>query len=135
MPVKLRYPLLLALVVAGSHLYGLLAFGATFWVDSSCYIQLGEALKSPEAYRVYCTVFWPPWRDSHFGLMVLGPVAANWLVTAAVPLGDTRYAYTLFTLYAVAGAMVLGEAARTGSVLPWRRGLRQETRDCSGLTL
>jgi hypothetical protein len=60
-------------------------------------------------------------RRPMFGLMVLGPVAANWLATASVPLGDARYAYTLFTLYAAAGAMVLGEVVRTRSMLPWRR--------------
>ncbi|WP_141105609.1 hypothetical protein [Rhizobium sp. R635] len=37
-----------AALIVGAHIYALVVFGSTFWIDSSVYIALSEALKSPQ---------------------------------------------------------------------------------------
>nr|AAK11640.1 NLPE2 [Rhizobium etli] len=37
-----------AALIVGIHIYGIIVFGSTFWIDSSVYVALSEALKSPQ---------------------------------------------------------------------------------------
>ncbi|NEJ22539.1 hypothetical protein GR247_20530 [Rhizobium leguminosarum] len=37
-----------AVLIVGIHIYALAVFGSTFWIDSSVYVALSEALKSPQ---------------------------------------------------------------------------------------
>lgn len=48
-----HFSIWLAAIIALTHLWGLLAFGATFWVDSTICVGVGEALWPPANLRAF----------------------------------------------------------------------------------
>ena len=48
-----RHWLFLSIVVVPAHILALWSFGATFWVDATVYVGLGDCLFSPEKMRAF----------------------------------------------------------------------------------
>lgn len=76
----LRHPRTIVALIAALHLYALLVFGATFWIDSRYYAALGEALRSAQGLADFYQ------QGGRWVLSHLQPgVPVLWLLLRALP--------------------------------------------------